>query len=217
MKQIEYELHDKIVEFFFPKERIKNKNQILQILFEATRYMLRTPSGQTKNHNKIVLFVDKMSRLFFYTKNKYYSIAFPFYVTENELGINFSYQDTLIDSSFIANAMSILKDKAFNSQSSIGFAEPIYLIEDEYDDNFWPLFRDLLIFEDGYLRYDDDIEGYKEAKAKGQEHRHPKNHLDIFYTNKATFKIGLDSGIDKKEFIDYVNINTDCKYLRNHK
>ncbi len=217
MKRIEYELHDKVVEFFFPKERVKNKNQILQILFEATRYMLGASSRPTHNHNKIVLFVDKMSRLFFYTKDKYYSIAFPFYVIETESGINFSYRDTLIDSLFITNVMSILKDKAFDSQSSIGFAEPICQIEDEYNDNFWLLFKDLLIFEDGYLRYDDDIEGYKEAKAKEQEHRHPKNHLDIFYTNKATFKIGLDNCIDKKEFIDYVNVNTDCKYLRDHK
>jgi hypothetical protein len=71
--------------------------------------------------------------------------------------------------------------------------------------------------EDGYIRYDMNEVGYKEAKEKGFEHRHPLNHLDVFYTSKATFKLGLKKAIINDEFIDYLNIKTDCKYLQDHR
>ncbi|MCI5147779.1 MAG: hypothetical protein D3923_20140 [Candidatus Electrothrix sp. AR3] len=67
--------------------------------------------------------------------------------------------------------------------------------------------------EDGYIRYDIDPENYEKFKKRGEKHKHPENHYDVFYSNNLTFKIGLKSIITYSEFIDLLNVNTDCNYL----
>ena len=81
------------------------------------------------------------------------------------------------------------------------------------DKNFWIFLREILLSEDGYIRYDYDEKGYNLAREEGQEHRHPLHHYDIFYTNKATFKLGLHSSISESDFYHLLNVKTDCKHL----
>jgi hypothetical protein len=80
MKKYEFALNQYVSDVIFPKEQVKNKVQILEILLEASRYMLSTPSFTfDENLGSIILIIDKMSRLFFCKEKKCYSIVFPFY------------------------------------------------------------------------------------------------------------------------------------------
>ncbi len=60
--------------------------------------------------------------------------------------------------------------------------------------------------EDGYVRFDRD-----EDRVNG--HYHPLDHLDVFYSNKATFKLGLRAHLDESQFLDILDIGTECHYL----
>lgn len=215
MKKYQFELPKSISEIFFPKLRMKDKAQMLLILLEATRHMLFASKSLKDEKEKIVLQVDKMSRLFFFKENKYYSIVFPFNVYENETKLRFTFNDEYeIDSQLISNVISIITSDSFDFKCSLDFAEPIYEIENDFDDNFWTILRELLLIEVGYIRYDKDEIGHKKAKDEGEEHRHPLNHYDIFYSNKASFKLGLTNEISDEDFIDLLNTKTDCKYLK---
>lgn len=215
MKKYEFDIGQSYLELFFPKKRIKTKIQVLEILLEATRFMLVNHAIERKNiDGKIILIVDKMSRLFFFKNERYYSIVFPFYVNEIDNLLHFSFQNDIeVDAHLISNIFSIIKCETFKDKCSLDFAEPIYDYENEFNENFWVFLRELLLFEDGYIRYDKDTENYQLAKGKGEEHKHPLYHFDFFYSSNATFKIGLEKELIDQDFIELLDINTDCKYI----
>lgn len=215
MKKIEFDIVPHAIDTFFPKERVKTKLQLLVILLEATRYMLVYP--EMKNivkKGKVTLAIDKMSRLFFEKDEKYYSIVFPFNTYKNGNKLNFTFQNIDVDSQLISNVISTIKCDSFQNRCSLDFADAMFDFESELED-FWVFLRELILIEDGYIRFDKDIEGYNRAKAKGKEHRHPANHYDLYYSNKASFKVGLENEIVMSDFIDLLDIKTDCKYLKN--
>lgn len=206
------DINPSLIKTFFPEERIKDKYKIIEILLEACRYMLYNKRVATaRSQHKIILHKDKMSRLVFVGENKIYSIAFPFnisQITADELLINYKNQFD-IDSQNISILLSLLKSPTIISEDCLEFIDPII----NYPQNLWTTLRDLLFLEDGYIRYDKDEAGFQKAKADGHEHRHPLNHIDIFYTNQATFKLGLKQEYTNTDLIDLMNRNTDCKYL----
>lgn len=215
MKRFEFNIIPSVLNTFFPTYRVKSKQQIITILLEAVRYSLSYDMIKSKKSNgKIVLIVDKMSRLFFQNETKCYSISFPFLVTDSEGKIQYSYDNTTIDSYLISNLLSAITNDSFMDGCSIDFSESLIDFESE-SESFWNILRELLLFEEGYVRYDYDVIGYQEAKERGNEHIHPLNHCDFNYSNKANFKLGLINKIDLDEFIDILNIRTECKYLKN--
>ncbi|WP_158799529.1 hypothetical protein [Pedobacter sp. L105] len=215
MKKVSYTLNESTLDIFFPHERIKTKVQILTILLEASRFLLYNKPDELVSESKLILQVKKMSRLFFVTNNKYYSINFPFTFIINDGSAIINYKNIIdLDSKTISDLLSILKDDRFNSLVCLDFAEPIYELESDYEDNLWVLLKDLLMLEDGYLRFDKDTEGYLNAKADGKEHTHPENHIDIFYSNNNTFKIGLEKTIVHDTFLDYLDNQTDCMFFK---
>jgi len=215
MKSYEYNINKSILNKFFPKQRVKTKAQIIEILMEAVRYILVNPKiPDDESVGKIILYVDKMSRLFFINKKKYFSIVFPFLISEQDDKLSFSFQNEIeVTSRLISKVISIIKCDEFKEKCSLDFVAPICDFEDECDENFWIFLRELLLMEDGYIRYDYDEKSYNEAVEKGEEHKHPLNHYDLFYSNKATFKLGLNTEILDSDFIDLVNIRTNCQYL----
>ena len=215
MKKFEFDIVEHAIDNFFPKERVKTKLQLLVILLEATRYMLvYHEMKDIDKEGKVTLVIDKMSRLFFEKSDKFYSIVFPF--NANRIGnkLSFSFQNIDVDSQLISNVISTIRCNSFENRCSLDFADAMFQFENEQED-FWVFLRELILFEDGYIRYDKDLEGYKKAKAKEQEHRHPVNHYDVYYSNKASFKVGLENEIVVNDFIDLLDIKTDCKYLKN--
>ena len=212
MKQYSFNLSSVIYKKVFPEYRVKTKAHIIEILMEITRYILlqNDPEFVVSNDNsvgKVILYIDKMSRLFFFSENKYYSIVFPFHFLEENGKYKVVFQSHMeVNSQLIAKVISIIKCDEFKAQCSLDFVEPICDIEDDCDENFWIFLRELLLMEDGYIRYDYDYE-----HTNGD--LHPLNHYDLFYSSKATFKIGLSNKLNEKEFVDLLDINSDCKYL----
>jgi hypothetical protein len=109
--------------------------------------------------------------------------------------------------------MSIIKCDEFKANCSLEFAQPICDYQEECDEIFWEFLRELLLMEDGYIRYDLDQCEYDKAKERGEEYIHPLNHYDFFYSSNATFKIGLNERLTPEGFLDLLNVRTDCKFI----
>ncbi len=69
------------------------------------------------------------------------------------------------------------------------------------------LYLELLILEDGYIRFEED-------ETREHPKIHPRFHFDIFYTNGATFKLGASNKTTLSSFIDLLNLKTECFYLQ---
>lgn len=196
-------------EIFSP---IRNKRDSIRLLMKTLKLMI-TNQEVSEQHTigQIVLVISKMSRLFYFSNDKYFSINFPFFVTETDNGlIYYSNHISDIDSRVTSTVLSILSSvDQFDADCVLEFADPIATIG-ESNQEFWPFLRELLLHEDGYIRYD-----YDEERENGQ--LHPLNHLDIFYSSEITFKIGLRQKIEKESLIDVLRIETDCTYLERGK
>lgn len=213
-KDFSFSIRDESKKIFFPHVRIKDKVKIIEILMEACRYLLHEEPTEREVGNLLVLKVEKMSRLFFIENNRYYSIGFPFNFHINDSERRIIYKDLLnIDSKLISDVISIIKDVRFESDNFLDFADTFAEIDDDYLGRIWILFKDLLMYEDGYLRIDYDPVEFQKAKNKNKEHTHPENHIDLFYSNGNTFKLGLMKRINKDFFVDLLNTKTDCTYL----
>lgn len=187
---------------------IRNRRDIVSLLMKTVKVMLiNTPVDETIRAGTIVLIVSKMSRLFYVSEAKVFSISFPLFVQEIEDSLIFkSHGHPDVNSKVSSDILALLEsDGIFDTPEVLSFAEPI---SDAcaYDLDLWALFRDLLIAEDGYIRYD-----YDEVREDG--HRHPLNHLDIFYSTSATFKLGLNEKLDHENFANILDLNTDCHYV----
>lgn len=215
MKEYVFNLNELYLKKFFPQERVKTKAQIIEILMEAIKYMLLNPLvSDEKVRGKIVLKIDKMSRLFFLTDKKYFSIVFPFFASKNSDDYSFRFKNIIeIDSALTSKTISIINCDEFKANCSLDFFAPICEYEDNCDENFWMFLKELLLMEDGYIRYDYDEDNYKKFQQIGEEHKHPLNHYDLFYSTQATFKIGLADAITYGDFANFVNNDMNCKYL----
>jgi hypothetical protein len=212
----EIKLDPSVLPVFFPNYRIKNKLQILEILLESARYIIHGKrENKISGYNKLIFFREKMNRIFFIGENKMYSIIFPFNLQIENSTLSLNYKNLIeIDSLTISNLIILLKSPLINSDNCFDFIEPVTELEDYYKQNYWPIFKDLLIQEDGYVRYDKDEIGFLEAKKNEKELKHPLYHLDIFYSNGVSFKIGLNNSINGNELIDTLNLNSNCKFLK---
>lgn len=66
---------------------------------------------------------------------------------------------------------------------------------------------ELSSYEEGYVRFDDDP-----ARENGR--MHPRYHYDIFYTDQAAIKIGLNKAVDIESIIDFLSPKTNCHYIQ---
>lgn len=67
----------------------------------------------------------------------------------------------------ISNLCTVIESEDFNQNSSFDFFSPIFEREEEFSKDFWHILRYLMTYELGYIRYDDDIDGFKEAAKRG--------------------------------------------------
>ncbi|MFT5759754.1 MAG: hypothetical protein ACI9LM_004533 [Alteromonadaceae bacterium] len=205
-----FEIDETYMDRFF--KPIKNKVQIIELLMNSIKYMLINPSvSKEKSKGKIIVRVDKMSRIFFVKSDKYFSITFPFNIKENE-GFTFSFKNEMnIDNRVTSEVISLLNEPNFYSGCSFDFADMISSYQEESgNENYWSFIKEMLMMEDGYLRYDYDYGNYiKHNKSD----IHPLNHYDLFYTSNATFKLGLKNRISEGDFLDLLNLKSKCKFI----
>ena len=207
MKYFEFNIDKRQAEWIFSP--LRSKVDVIQLLMKTIKLILvHEHIDPSLVHGKIMLCVSKMSRLFYCSDKKCFSINFPFTVISNDHG-SLVFQSKYIDD--INNKVTsdligiIIVGNALGSNDIMEFAEPIYNIS-EFNEGFWSLFRELLLFDDGYIRYDFD-----QIREDGVIH--PLHHLDVFYSSNATFKIGLRKQIEDKHLVDLLDTNSDCHYL----
>ena len=196
---------DQYEDFFLP---VRDKVQVIILLMKLIKCMLVTPKVETqKSPYYMILKVSKMSRLFLFSPTKHFSISFPFTVIEDESTLKFKSRNLdSINSKTTSDVIGFFNEQKIILSSSIyDFIVPIDELSVD-EPGTWQFIKELLLFEEGYIRYDHDEE-HKDGN------RHPLHHLDIFYSSNPTFKIGLKSGYVQQELLDLLDIDTDCKYL----
>ena len=187
---------------------IRDKRDLIELLVRSIKVML-TPAEVPAEFRagEMTLLIKKMSRLIFRSEQKMFSVAFPFFCTEKDGQLFFhSHEHPSIDSKTTSEILAILNAPNFLTTSDVlAFADPICTACD-IDTDIWNLLREMLLTEGGYIRYDDDA-------IREDGHRHPRHHIDLFYSQGSTFKAGLREAISHDDFADILNIETDCRYL----
>lgn len=191
-------------DFFFI---IRDKNDIIKLLMNTLKYVNSHVEIHGQVDSWLIIKVDDMNRFIYVSPDKIFSIRSPFYVKEVERGLLF-YTKMIPDINSTMTSCVLAFIEANNKTHNC-----IYAFTDMYDESFegyeeqaWPLIYQLMTFEDGYLRYDHD-------PTRENARLHPINHLDIYYTNACTFKIGTYHKPDKNYFIQLLNNKAESKYL----
>jgi len=212
MKKYSYNIARWSSDKIFPP--IRSKKDSIRLLMNTLKLMIINEELPEQHIiGKIVLVISKMRRLFYFSKDKCFSINFPFFVSETDNGLIY-YSDHIsdIDSRVTSVVIGLLsKAEKFEANCVLEFADHIadHIADvEESDQEYWPFLRELLLHEDGYVRYDYDEE-------RKNDRIHPLHHLDIFYSSETTFKLGLKQQIEEDFLIDILSIETNCTYLDN--
>lgn len=209
--QKEFHIYENFIENFF--FRIDSKKHIIQLFMETIRYILSYENKKCNYAGKIILHKNKMSRIFFFTEGKYFSVYFPFSIDFNDKELKIYYKSIEINYYIVTKILEIIKSEKFISEDIYTFMEAFEDTSIDSDICFFTILRDLILLEDGYIRYDVDKKTYEEYRAKDMPNVHPEHHYDLFYSNQATFKLGLKKHINEQHFIDLLDITTDCNFV----
>jgi len=205
----------KMGEFFCErvKKPVRGKRDIILLLLETLKLINDTEENIFREKGKIIIYVDKMSRIFYEIEGKIFSFCFPFTLEEKE-DSRYRIYDHLADLE-VTNQMISLLISIFREDGKLGESlENVmdFIIESAKDyeykniDDIWRLMFKLWYMEDGYIRYDYDPK-HENAKL------HPLYHLDVNYASGNTYKIGLKDSFQMDEFKDLLDVTTDCFYL----
>ncbi|MEA4836285.1 MAG: hypothetical protein VB133_14265 [Anaeromusa sp.] len=197
---------------------IRDKSTIVKLLINIVRYLtiypvkpLKTLNIQnTKTRIALILNIAKMSRILICEDKKIHTFQFPFDLSISNDSIKIYYDNIEIDSGILTILSTTFTD--LNDGQSI----------EKIIENYWGAISDLEIseneariysglitylisFEPGYLRFD-----YDDNTDRTDPNNHPLNHLDIYYTNKNTFKIGLSDRLSYTQLINVLDIAKPC-------
>lgn len=176
------------------------------VMLSARNLLLEYDLAGAMSTSKMKLIVDKMSRLFFYKEDKYFSVSFPFSIqmSGDQITEIASYSGRKVDFRSISSVISILDSEHFKiNPSPIDF----YIESHRADSLGLSLLEEIFQFEPSYIRYDKDLEN-----EKGKFH--PLHHVDINYSTSGTYKLGLDNAITTDYIENLINVNTECSYIR---
>lgn len=206
MKEYSFEIDQRQIDQLFSP--IREKRDVVRLLMKAIKIMLvNSPPKKEDSKGEIILHVSKMSRIFFFSEFRYFSVCFPFTVLEGSESLEFSSDGIVdIDSKITSDILAFINsEESFNVNCAYRFIEPV-LDMSRYEPNFWTLVLKLLTLDDGYIRYDYDEENEQELV-------HPKNHYDVFYSSNSTFKVGLKRKLKKEDMIDFVRLESNCHFI----
>ncbi|MFL0250138.1 hypothetical protein ACJDT4_06860 [Clostridium neuense] len=197
---------------------IREKVDVIKLLIGTIKYIssvtLDDLHSRLENDITVIIYVNKMSRIFYCQNEKMHTVQFPFSILEEDKKLKVYYDKYELDSKITTILADIFNHQIEFNESLESMAEVYYNTMKEYEaesgiynELCWEILLYLLSFEPGYLRYDYDLERQDPIV-------HPLNHLDVYYSGKNTFKIGLDKKINKDDLIDILDINTNCKFLK---
>lgn len=190
---------------------IRTKRDIVLLWMETIKnFLVNQPPEGREARARLTIQIDKMSRLFCTSSGgkKIFSVGFPFGTTLEQEQFRFLSKEGIeIDNRVSSSVMSLIDSGGiFAAMDFSQFIDPIMEVS-ERDPQLWALIRELMIAEDGYIRYDWD-----ETRQDG--HRHPLHHLDVYYSTASTFKIGLGQQLDQPSLVSILDAATDCHYLK---
>lgn len=192
--------------FFF---NIREKKDVIFLLIETIKFIKASPYISEDTDAKITIIISKMSRIFYILNNKYFSIVFPFRIESNEKEYKFFLKDgTELTYEFLSKITELIENEAF-FKTFDDFIEEIFDNSNtlpNLEEKIWDFIKEICFLEYGYLRYDYDLE-----HEKGNFH--PLNHLDINYSNRTTFKLGLPKEITTQEFIEILDNTLERKFI----
>lgn len=196
---------------------IRRKQDVVSFVLSVVNILL---IGREESDVKGTLWIkkEKMNRVFCFMERKYFSIVFPFdvewkNVDENKFKVYDPTWDMEIDLRKNALLERMLKEIDFKEKSIDSIIENAYLdvaeegYANEEIDKCFGLILGLLSMELGYIRYDYDPEHENGTL-------HPLHHLDINYSSKGTYKLGMNKKIDRDEFVDMLDIKTECRFVQ---
>ena len=200
-------------EFFGNKvqQPIRNKRDIILLLLETLK-LFDNMGDVVKEKGNIMIYIDKMSRIFYEVENKIFSFIFPFSIEEQEgcYRIYDSQTEFELNNQMISLLISIFKQDGILEQSLEKAMDFIIESAEEYGyeniDDLWRMIIKLWYMEDGYVRYDYDPQ-HQNANI------HPLHHLDINYSSGTTYKLGLKNSVKLEEFKNLLDAQTDCAFL----
>lgn len=194
--------------FFKP---IRRKVDCILLLLNAIKFIGVVGTTSTDERcGFLLLHVNKMSRLFFCdgTGNKIFSINFPFVTQWSEA--NQSYQFANQDGYILDGRVTSDLIPIFTASNGIVNEDEFFEVisdAEEYRSSLASIVRELLTYESGYVRFDNDPDN-----EDGEVH--PLNHIDVFFSQSSTFKLGLDNQIDHSDLIDILDRRTQCHFVR---
>lgn len=186
---------------------IRNRKDVISLLMKVLKLILVYEKPEdTDIVGEISIVLCKMSRIFFSSETKVFSINFPFFVKESEGGLIFYTREfPEIDNRLTSIIIELIESSNCLSLVEIlEFAEPVSDASN-LEQHIWVLLRDLMIHEDGYVRFDHDPARVKE--------NHPLNHYDFFYSTATTFKLEANQKPNIDYFIDVLDTKTVCYKL----
>lgn len=189
---------------------IRGKSDVIILWMNAVKaFLVRQPPVGSDVAASLSIFVSTMSRLFCVMGDgrKIYSISFPFTVRTDGAELSFfSRAGIAIDSQMSSLVLTLVNtDGVLEAADPYAFMDPVLTAMD-INHGAWLLLRELMLAEDGYVRYDWDT-----TRVNG--HIHPEHHLDFCYSNASTFKVGLPRQLSQAEFLTIIDVDTDCHYL----
>jgi hypothetical protein len=206
-------------------EPVRDKIAVLKILLNSVDYILHSFDNEscdiqdndinTNNNIKFILSINKHSRILFCSSEKIFSIIFPFHYDEKQAALYF--YDLKIHQGITSYAREMLKflenngSELFSNKLIDFYVENFYEVRNcdansTHINDAVTILNNLFLFEDGYIRYDNDPE-------HENGNLHPLHHYDVFYDDKNTFKIGLSSEIGYKEFIELLDCSKERSFL----
>ncbi len=210
MKRVDFNINKRLSEYIL--KPLRKKEDFILLLLETIKlfYVQEMAASQ----GKVIIVVSKMSRIFYQTDNKMFSIAFPFGL--EELDGEYKIYDMScgidIDSKVISIMKSILLQLKSLDVSVEGICDVYCEVggsgtegEDADMDIIWKILLRLLSAEPGYIRYDYD--------EKNESENHPLNHFDINYSSDVTYKIGLKKKVGMEYMVSLLDVNSECRYL----
>lgn len=166
---------------------------------------------------------QKIQRLFLinkypdYTEKEMYTIqsfVFPFSLKTESDEIKAIYSSSSLslefDHAILSQVLSIINiiDEGELTWGDTWVEELMKLLYGDISistDKIFYLVNELLTFDFGYLRFDND------PKSEGDNH--PRYHIDTHMDNRATFKIGFHNKIEIQEFIDLLDNSSKVRYI----
>lgn len=201
------------VELFKP---IRDKVDVLLVIFKTMELSLTlgTIDHKTDRHFFFKQNLKENYRVFYVSPKKIFTVFFPFGInkfTDGSYAFKYKTVQQNLNPAFFeidlqkislmtewANQLKKLEGILFNNLFEI-----IYPEDDRDDSNILlspdekeyciEIFLFLLHYNEGYLRYEDDLVNENGAI-------HPRYHFDIFFEEKCSFKIGSNNVITKSDF-----------------